>query len=58
MYRMCGEYVGQVLKGARPAEMPVLQPTEFECVLNAKTAKSLSLTIPMSLHAAANDVVE
>lgn len=58
MYRMCGEYVGQILKGANPAEMPVLQPTEFECVLNVGTAKTLGLTVPNTLYAAANEVID
>jgi putative ABC transport system substrate-binding protein len=58
MYRMAGDYVGQILKGAKPAEMPVLQPTEFECVLNTTTAKVLGLTVPAALYAAANDVIE
>jgi putative ABC transport system substrate-binding protein len=58
MYRMAGEYVGQILKGANPAEMPVLQPTEFECVLNVGTAKTLALTVSNALYAAANEVVD
>ena len=58
MYNMAGEYVGQILKGANPAEMPVLQPTEFECVLNVGTAKTLGLTVPIGLYAAANEVID
>jgi len=58
MYRQAGEYIGAILKGANPAEMPVLQPTEYECVLNLRTATALGLTVPMSLHAATNDVIE
>ena len=58
LFRQAAFYVDRIFKGEKPAELPVMQPTKFELVINVKTAKALGLTVPLIMQMTADDLIE